>query len=117
MRNNWSSSEITILELYYSSEGPIGIQKRLPYRSKSAIQAKASQLGLKYNRHKIKNNFKKSSCNKNKLISFFLCLFLGMFGAHKFYEGNYLLGILYLCTCGLFCVGWFKDTIFLFKNL
>ena len=35
---------------------------------------------------------------KSKWISFFLCLFLGVFGAHKFYEGRVLLGILYIFT-------------------
>ncbi len=51
---------------------------------------------------------------KNKWTSFFLCLFFGCFGVHKFYEGRILLGILYLCTCGLFCIGVFIDLIVLF---
>ena len=38
---------------------------------------------------------------KSKWVSFFLCLFFGLFGAHKFYEGRILLGILYICTAGL----------------
>ena len=37
----------------------------------------------------------------NKWVSFWLCLLLGVFGAHKFYEGKPLMGILYLCTMGL----------------
>ena len=53
---------------------------------------------------------------KNKLISFFLCLFLGAFGAHKFYEGRVGMGILYLFTGGLFGIGWFVNCItLLFK--
>jgi restriction system protein len=52
----------------------------------------------------------------NKWTAFFLCLFLGWIGAHKFYEGKTGMGILYLCTIGLFGVGWFVDTIsILFK--
>ena len=51
---------------------------------------------------------------KNKWASFFLCLFLGYLGAHKFYEGRILLGILYLCTAGLFGVGIIYDLIVLF---
>ena len=39
---------------------------------------------------------------KNKWISFFLCLFLGYLGIHKFYEGRVLLGIVYLLTFGLY---------------
>lgn len=50
---------------------------------------------------------------KNKWVSFFLCLFLGFFGAHKFYEGKIGMGILYLFTFGLFGFGWFIDCIIL----
>ncbi len=51
---------------------------------------------------------------KSKWVSFFLCLFLGVFGAHKFYEGRVLLGVLYICTGGLFGVGIIIDLIVLF---
>lgn len=53
---------------------------------------------------------------KDKWVAFFLCLFLGLFGAHKFYEGKTRLGVLYLCTGGLCGIGWIIDTIaLLFK--
>ena len=53
---------------------------------------------------------------KNKWVAFLLCIFLGYFGAHKFYEGRIGMGILYLFTGGLFGFGWFIDTIaLLFK--
>ncbi len=53
---------------------------------------------------------------KNKWVSFFLCLFLGYFGAHKFYEGKIGMGIVYLLTGGLFGIGWLIDCIaLLFK--
>ena len=51
---------------------------------------------------------------KSKWISFFLCLFLGYLGIHKFYEGRILLGILYLCTGGLAGIGVVFDLIVLF---
>ncbi|MBR4863270.1 MAG: TM2 domain-containing protein [Oscillospiraceae bacterium] len=51
---------------------------------------------------------------KNKWVSFFLCFFLGYIGAHKFYEGRVLLGILYILTCGLFGIGLIIDLIVLF---
>ena len=50
---------------------------------------------------------------KNKWVAFFLCLFLGGIGVHKFYEGRIGMGILYLFTCGLFGIGWFVDCIIL----
>lgn len=48
---------------------------------------------------------------KNKWVAFCLCLFLGFIGAHKFYEGKTGMGILYLFTAGLFCIGVFVDLI------
>lgn len=53
---------------------------------------------------------------RNKWVAFFLCLFLGGIGAHKFYEGKIGMGILYLFTMGLFFIGWLVDLIaLLFK--
>ena len=48
---------------------------------------------------------------RNKWVAFFLCLFLGFAGAHKFYEGKAGMGILYIFTFGLFGIGWFVDCI------
>lgn len=44
-------------------------------------------------------------------IDFFICLFLGIFGVHKFRERKIGMGILYLCTMGLFGIGWFIDCV------
>lgn len=48
---------------------------------------------------------------KNKWVAFLLCLFLGYFGAHRFYEGKIGTGILWLVTGGLLFVGVFFDLI------
>lgn len=48
---------------------------------------------------------------KKKWVAFFLCLFLGFFGAHKFYEENYRIGVLYLFTFGLWGIAWLIDLI------
>ena len=45
----------------------------------------------------------------SKWVAFFLCLFLGYFGGHKFYEGKIGTGILYMFTGGLFVIGAFID--------
>jgi len=50
---------------------------------------------------------------KNKWTAFILCVLLGCFGAHKFYEGKTGMGIVYIFTCGLFGIGWIIDIIML----
>jgi len=40
---------------------------------------------------------------------YFLCLFLGILGAHKFYLHRPLLGVLYFFTGGLVLCGWIYD--------
>lgn len=52
-----------------------------------------------------------SGKQKNKWVSFLLCLFLGAIGAHKFYEGKIGMGILYIFTVGLFGIGVLIDLI------
>ena len=49
----------------------------------------------------------------NKWVAFLLCICLGFFGAHKFYEGKVGMGIVYIFTCGLFGLGWMIDTVVL----
>lgn len=46
---------------------------------------------------------------KNKWIALALCIFT--LCGHKFYEGKIGMGIVYLFTGGLFCVGWIIDII------
>lgn len=46
---------------------------------------------------------------KDKWIALALCVFLGILGAHKFYEGKNGLGVLYLFTGGLFGIGLLVD--------
>lgn len=50
---------------------------------------------------------------KNKWVALLLCFFLGFLGAHKFYEGKILLGIVYIVTFGLFGIGAIIDFIIL----
>lgn len=48
---------------------------------------------------------------RDKWVAFFLCLLLGVIGAHKFYEGKTGMGVLYIFTGGLFGIGWIVDLI------
>ncbi len=69
--------------------------------------------------HNDNNNVVRNDVNVNvgrgkpisKWTAFFLCLFLGFFGVHKFYEGKTGTGLLYLCTGGLCLCGWILDCI------
>ena len=51
--------------------------------------------------------------SKSKYVAVFLCIFLGFYGAHKFYEGKVGMGVLYLFTAGLFLIGWITDIFIL----
>lgn len=51
--------------------------------------------GININIQNEANNFGKAG-TKNKWVAFFLCLFLGGFGGHKFYEGKVGMGIAYI---------------------
>lgn len=48
---------------------------------------------------------------KDKWIALLLCIFLGGLGAHKFYEGKIIFGIVYLLTLGLLGIGVIVDII------
>jgi TM2 domain-containing membrane protein YozV len=42
-------------------------------------------------------------------VAWALLTFFGFFGVHRFYLGKWLTGLLYLCTGGLFFVGYLYD--------
>jgi TM2 domain-containing membrane protein YozV len=47
------------------------------------------------------------------LITLLLCLFGGYFGAHRFYTGHILFGVIQLFTCGGFGVWYLIDAVFI----
>lgn len=49
--------------------------------------------------------------HKNRWDAFFLWLFLGWLGAHRFYVGKIGTGLSWLPTCGFFGNGWLLDLI------
>lgn len=51
------------------------------------------------------------------MSKFLVTLFLGWAGVHKFMEKKTGMGVLYLCTFGLFGIGWLIDIIISARNL
>jgi TM2 domain-containing membrane protein YozV len=50
-------------------------------------------------------------------LSWILLTFLGLFGVHRFYMGKIFTGLLYLCTGGLFFIGYLYDFLTLNEQL
>jgi len=50
-------------------------------------------------------------------VAWLLCFFLGLLGLHRFYQGKFLTGILYLISGGLFGIGWIYDLCTLNEQL
>lgn len=48
---------------------------------------------------------------KQKWVAFFLCLFFGYFGVHRFYVRKMGTGILWLFTLGFGGIGWLVDLV------
>jgi len=50
-------------------------------------------------------------------LAWILLTFLGVFGVHRFYMGKIFTGLLYLCTGGLFLIGYLYDFLTLNEQL
>lgn len=46
-----------------------------------------------------------------------LAILLGPFGGYRFYKKQYVLGVVYLLTFGLFFIGWFVDIFVAIREL
>ena len=48
---------------------------------------------------------------RSVVIAYLLWFFLGLLGIHRFYLGRPVSGVIWLCTGGLFGVGWLFDAL------
>ena len=46
-----------------------------------------------------------------------ISIFLGSFGGYRFYKKQYVLGVVYLLTFGIFCIGWFVDIFLAIREM
>lgn len=89
----------------------VGVPSLLPkstQQRKSAEPPKAAQQPT-INVNNNTNGF--TYVPKKKWVAFFLCLFFGCFGVHRFYVHKTGTGILWLFTFGLFGIGWLVDLV------
>ncbi|MDD6324632.1 MAG: TM2 domain-containing protein [Lachnospiraceae bacterium] len=56
-------------------------------------------------------NYVTTTSDKSKTTALLLCIFLGWMGAHYFYVGRIMRGIIALFTFNLFGIGWIYDTV------
>lgn len=82
-------------------------QVQQPQQPQIIIQNTNSNVNTNQNTQNVNMGYWKKP--KNKWVALLLCIFLGFLGMHKFYEGRIGTGILYMLTCGLFCIGWIID--------
>lgn len=54
---------------------------------------------------------------KTGILMTVITIFLGLFGVHRFASGQIGMGVLYLCTGGVFFIGWIHDIIYQIKHL
>lgn len=55
--------------------------------------------------------------NYDYTVAWILLAFLGVFGIHRLYMGKWLTAILFLCTGGLFLLGWLYDLLTLNEQI
>lgn len=67
----------------------------------------------KYQKGHFEQTQQKGQKTKSPSVELLLCLFLGWIGAHKFYMGKFIWGVVYALTFGLFGIGWLGDCIIL----
>lgn len=63
------------------------------------------------NQNVVTNGIIAGVSRKNKTTALLLCIFLGIFGIHRFYVGKIGTGLVYMFTGGIFGIGWIIDIV------
>ena len=117
------NKRIKICKGLYLNVGKKGISTsakigNMTFNSKGTVSASIPGTGISYranlkssNKKNIQNTVPEVRYDKNRYVYFFLTLFFGYLGAHKFYMGEFKRGVLYALTFGLFAFGWARDLI------
>jgi hypothetical protein len=86
--------------------------KRRDYNKKVKYEAKMAELEYKEAKREAKRRARLQGERvelTDDHVALLLCLFLGVFGVHRFYEGDTKTGLVFLFTGGLFGIGWLID--------
>ena len=69
------------------------------------------------NRYILKSGVFRPASRSSSDVLFYLTLFGGILGLHRFFCGKLFSGLLYLCTFGLMGLGWLLDILSLFLGI
>lgn len=88
-------------------ETPAPVQVQHVYHPPQPIVVNVINSNENYVGHRVADDYP----YKSKWIAFFLCIFLGYLGVHRFYVGKVGTGLIYLLTGGFFAIGWVLDAL------
>lgn len=91
---------------------PTSIQQRyVPKTQRTTVHVEMDQQDepVRPDHIYVEHRIVREKSDKNRWVLLFLCLFLGRYGAHKFYLGKIGSGVVNFITHGWFYIGWFCD--------
>lgn len=108
---NESFDEDTLLSLEIISDAAGHVMDIPKYRMLALSDEGLQEAAQRYKEQQdiINTAVAEANGNKSPAVELVLCIFLGSLGAHRFYRGQFGMGILYLFTMGLFGIGWLVD--------
>lgn len=102
-------------EVHFNSDGSVKKLEEVPPVQEQSVttDAETSTVEDKSSQKKEKSFGARlvSAIFNDKLVMLLVCLFFGVFGVHKFVEGKIGWGLFYLCTLGLFGIGYVVNLI------